>query len=246
MASQADIFALAELLGQNQREQMPWERVTTTPAYDMFGSAEDNPLVRRARELEHDRALASETFNARAAAPRAWETPQSIAAEVFSPLAATYGGDFEFPQRGRATVRQNPDVIKAGAGSTILKPNPLTGQMEEVWSANGMTEGELNQEKLKDLRSQRNALIRTRPNLGVGLKEWEAQLKTINDAIDSLEQSLLPQKVEAPTNLGSGFIGSPGGSNAFENPFERGLKLGSVTGEGAKKSGLKILNIRKR
>src|SRR5688572_19387839 len=140
MATQADIAALIAAL-QPQREVMPWERVTTTPIYDMFGSQDDDPAIRRARELEHDRAVASDTFKARIAQPRAWETNESIAEEVFSPMAQLFSPEIALAQRGRSyssSGTRSPSLVKSG--STILKQNPLTGEMEVVYEPPDQTD----------------------------------------------------------------------------------------------------------
>lgn len=216
------------------RETMPWERGGGFVA-DMFGLIDEDPAIRRARELEHDRAIASAEFEARRRDPRAWETTKSIGAELFNPLAQLFGAEASLiPRSGRSTaVSRDPSPIHAGAGSNILQRNPMTGEMEVLWSAPDNTPTKLKTAKLADLRTQRNALIRSRPGLGQDASEWSAQLKQVQDDIGKLESEMeapAPAQPEPSRRqpLGVGFIGTPGGENLFDNPFERGLKMGGA------------------
>lgn len=112
---------------------LPWDRSSIISA-DMFGELGDDPALRRARQVEAERLQAEAEYEARAAQPRAWETPQSISSEVFAPLSSAFGID-QLGMRGRQAVpaSRQPEIIHAGSGSSILRRDPFTGAVEEVW-----------------------------------------------------------------------------------------------------------------
>lgn len=92
MPSIAELNALAEDMQRQRDEEYfrnhPWEKPTTIVA-DMFGDVRDNPMVRAARELQFDRAVADETAKVRLANKAPWETSEGILKEIYSPLAAS-------------------------------------------------------------------------------------------------------------------------------------------------------------
>lgn len=116
---------------QEYKKNRPWERGGNIMVGDMFGSLQDDPLLRAARERNYDATQASAEYDARTApgqyyerpdgmtvetsAPglRAWETPQSVRREIF-------GG-------APAAPAALPKPIKAG--STVLVQDPVSGEM---------------------------------------------------------------------------------------------------------------------
>lgn len=90
---------------QEYKKNRPWERGGNIMVGDMFGSLQDDPLLRAARERNYDATQASAEYDARTApgqyyerpdgmtvetsAPglRAWETPQSVRSEVYGGAA---------------------------------------------------------------------------------------------------------------------------------------------------------------
>ena len=99
---------------------LPWERPSII-AGDMFGSLDEGPLIRRARELAHDRAQAEATYEARAANLRPWETARSVAEEVLTPFNVTQ------PVNRRSDVRS--------VGGDLYERDEITGEWGLVASA---------------------------------------------------------------------------------------------------------------
>lgn len=124
---------------QEYKKNRPWERGGNIMVGDMFGSLQDDPLLRAARERNYDATQASAEYDARTApgqyvpswdnpgqvietqAPglRAWETPQSVRSELF-------GGAAPAPA-------PLPELVKSG--STILARDPITGELVEKYKA---------------------------------------------------------------------------------------------------------------
>lgn len=208
------LAAISELLQPPGREQMPWERLTTTPAYDMFGSTEDDPMVRRSRELEFDRANAGAELQARVADRRPWETVEDIATEV----------NLKYGLQPPGSANRLPPLVKAG--STVLTPN-AQGELEVAY-----------QEPERERRTTYRVPFKT--DLMGDISEYVSM--TEDEIVQGIAEGTLPEAARnsevvkfiagrggratepVPTPRRSiGFIGAPGGMNLFDNPFERGL-----------------------
>jgi len=91
MPSIAELNALAEDMQRQRDEEYfrnhPWEKPTTIVA-DMFGDVRDNPMVRAARELQFDRAVADERAKTWIANKKEGESTDDILKSVYGPLAA--------------------------------------------------------------------------------------------------------------------------------------------------------------
>jgi hypothetical protein len=196
--------------------------------YDMFGSLSDDPRLRLLREQQHDRANAQATYEARVADPRWWETPESLADELFSPLDQLYGG--RSPERARSS---HPKVINAGGNLFSISPD---GDAEVLWRPPDQTQAKLENAKLEDLRLQRRALLRDRPNPstdGVGaVGQWDNLLNTLSNQIASAEMEIVPRTTTPSRAPGVSFIGNPASpTNAFQKGFD------SIAGSGGSRIG---------
>lgn len=209
------LIELSQVLQAPGREQMPWERRTTTPIFDMFGSQEDDPAVRRARELEHDRAQAAAELQARISNPRAWETPEDIAEEVNLKYGLQMPG-----QRNKL-----PPLVKAG--STVLTPNEQ-GELEVAYQEPRVEKPVKHRVpfKVNPLGEPTEYVSMTEDEIieavnSKSLPEAAAQSEVVKYVTSRFKPSAASVPVERKPSFS--FMGPPGGRNLIENPFERGL-----------------------
>lgn len=208
-------FELSQRLQQPGREQMPWERRTTTPIFDMFGSQEDKPEVRRSRELEYDRAQAGAELKARINDRRPWETAEDIAEEV----NLKYG--LQMPGQGNKL----PPLVKAG--STVLTPN-AQGELEVAYRE-PKTERAVKHRvpfKVNPIGEPTEYVNMTEEEIieavnSKSLPEAAAQSEVVKYVTSKMSPETSAPSFERKPSIG--FMGAPGSRNFFENPFERGL-----------------------
>lgn len=113
------------------KKNRPWERGGNIMVGDMFGSLQDDPLLRAARERNYDQAQASAEYDARTAPGQYWERPDGMTVETSAPGLRAW----ETPQSVRSEVYGGapaapapvPKPIKSG--STILERDPVSGEM---------------------------------------------------------------------------------------------------------------------
>lgn len=205
----SQLLALSQVLQPPGREQMPWERATTTPVYDMFGSQDDDPMVRRSRELEHDRAQAGAELQARISDRRPWETPESIAEEVNLKYGLQPPGS-----------SQKLDIVKSG--STILTPDG-SGGLRELYRPDDKTQLTLDTSKLADIRRRRLQIMANPPRASERAA-WDATISALDveeDSILSKYRQQQPEVAPASPSRSIGFMGAPGGENWFQRGLER-------------------------
>lgn len=206
------LIELSQVLQAPGREQMPWERRTTTPIFDMFGSQEDDPMVRRSRELEFDRAQAGAELQARISDPRAWETPEKIAEEVNLKYGLAMPG-----QRNKL-----PPLVKAG--STVLTPNER-GELEVAYQEPKVERPVKHRVPFKiNLEGNPSEYVSMTEDEIIeavnskSLPEAAAQSEVVKYVTSRMKPSAMAPAVERAPSIG--FIGSPGGTNSFRRGFE--------------------------
>lgn len=250
MPSQLDLAQVLDEL-QNQRNEArwndhPWERPEGSGGFDMFGSLQDNPLLRAARIAQYDQAVADETAKARLKDLRFGETPQSVLQEVYAPLAASRAAI-----NGTSAIAPSP-LMHVGQGGVVGRANPLTGAFETVFTnpkQDAATELAKHQDKFEDeqrklaaneIEATRKALFNLKPSAFTG-PDADAQYLT---AKNSLTRQLVaaqsnwqklpgstasvaalsgPSQITPTLRPSFGFIGTPGGDNLFQGSFGKGL-----------------------
>jgi hypothetical protein len=246
---------------------MPWDRPSIIAA-DMFGELGDDPELRRRRELERQRLDAEAEYQARAAQPRAWETPQSIAQETFNPLLNAFAMEQPFSRRGMTALpaKTEPEVIHAGRGSAILRRDPFTGQIEEIWKDNVPTKETTFKvpfsvnamDTVQDTIPMTAAEIREAyqaNRLPAAAKESEVVKYVLSQPAPTVSQAA-PVSPLLQRRDSSGFIGEPGYDNSFDSslgrrsPFDIGFEQvrGSAPATPAPRAGggIRILSVKRR
>ena len=132
MPSIAELNALAEDMQRQRDEEYfrnhPWEKPTTIVA-DMFGDVRDNPMVRAARELQFDRAVAS-SIEVNYTGPAKEADTVAINAGLAADVADRYG------KVDAAAYNAWYDAAKAKADAAIAakaaEHDAITAQLEAI------------------------------------------------------------------------------------------------------------------
>lgn len=239
----------------------------------MFGSSDDDPAIRAAREAQHDRALADAEFRARTGyAPedagrgyatdyftgqianlpqsRWWETPQSIAAEV----DARRNTDV-LNQRGKRAE----DVINLGPGSTLLQRDALTGSYGPVFQSPMRPEKEVTYE----VPVQVDVFGKTSQTIPMTAQQIRAavEAKSLPDialkspVVGWIRSQPGGSTAQPPASFrGEGYIGESDRSGNFFNsslrfgrdPFSEGFEIGRSSSATNSPSTVRIRSVRQK
>lgn len=152
------------------------------------------------------------------------ETEQQILNEVFGPHAAAMAAERGIPPQafaGAAIPGRTSQDIHAAPGSYILRRNPVTGAMDTVFHAEEKKRDTTFKVPLAmDMLGKVNESV---PMTEAEIRDAAANQRLPKSALDSETVKYLLSKPQAPISAvlpqrqSSGFIGTPGGANLFQD-----------------------------
>lgn len=223
-----------------ERGIMPWERGGGFVA-DMFGFLDEDPRIRAMREENHDRTQADVKAQARLENPRWIDTPASVFDELIAPIDRKYESDVEKErrlQREALAARSGFQALSPGSMLTdratgeIIASNPTTPKVQRHKIPLGFDIWDKPSQFIDMTEEEFNSQYDTLPQI--------SRDSAIGKLLRSRRPGTTPQS--EPSRQPFGFIGREGGTNAFNNPFQRGFE--KVAGTNAPSSGIKIRSIR--